>query len=71
MAIKEGAKKQWQKVWNENTKTATALRRITKRKDGKSGPSLYNGLSNRKAMAKLDCRWDVNPHLSQKEEEDY
>jgi hypothetical protein len=53
MAIKEEAKKQWQKVWNENTKTATALRRITKRKDTKSGPSLYNRMSNRKTMAKL------------------
>jgi hypothetical protein len=33
MAIKEAAKRQWQKVWNENTRTATSLRRIAKRKD--------------------------------------
>ena len=53
MTIKDEAKKLWQKIWNENIKTAIALRRITKRKDTKSGPSLYNGLSNRNIMAKL------------------
>ena len=47
MTLKDEAKKLWQKIWNENIKTAIALRRITKRKDIKPGPSLYNGLYRR------------------------
>src|SRR5213592_1588911 len=39
---KKTARKQWEKEWNENTKTAKALRRITKRKGVKTGPKLYN-----------------------------
>ena len=53
MTIKDETKKQWKKIWNENTKTIGALRRIIKRKDAKSGFSLYNGLSNRNIMAKF------------------
>ena len=42
--IKTTAKEQWHKIWNENTKTAKALRYITKikRKGNKNGPKLYN-----------------------------
>ena len=52
-AIKEAAKKQWDKEWNENTKTAKALRRITKRKGAKTGPKLYNEIPGRDMVAKI------------------
>jgi len=52
-AIKEAAKKQWDKEWNENTKTAKALRRITKRKGAKTGPKLYNEIPGRDTVAKI------------------
>ena len=51
--IKETAKKQWDKEWNENTKTAKALRRITKRKGVKTGPKLYNEIPGRDMVAKI------------------
>ena len=51
--IKEMARKQWDKEWNENTKTAKALRRITKRKGTKTGPKLYNEIPGRDAVAKI------------------
>src|SRR6266496_1174942 len=52
-AIKEAGKKQWDKEWNENTKTAKALRRITKRKGVKTGPKLYNEIPGRDTVAKI------------------
>ena len=51
--IKEAAKKQWDKEWNENTKMAKALRRITERKGAKTGPKLYNEVSDRDTVAKI------------------
>ena len=51
--IKTMAKKQWQTVWNKNTKTATALRRITKGRHAKIGPSLYNEIANRHGAAMI------------------
>ena len=51
--IKEMARKQWDKEWNENTKTAKALRRITKRKGTKTGPKLYNEIPGRDTVAKI------------------
>ena len=40
--IKAAAKKQWQTIWSENTKTAASLKRIIKGKYSKAGPALYN-----------------------------
>jgi hypothetical protein len=51
--IKEEAKKQWQRASSENIKTATALRRITKRKNAKTGPKLYNEIESRSGAAKI------------------
>jgi RNase H len=51
--IKAAAKKQWQRVWNENTKTAAMLRRITRGKHAKTGPSLYNEIEHRNEAAKI------------------
>jgi ribonuclease HI len=51
--IKTAAKEQWKTVWSENVKTATALRRITKGKHAKIGPSLYNGIANRNGAATI------------------
>src|SRR5437667_1498082 len=51
--IKEMAKKQWDKEWNENTKMAKALRRITKRKGVKTGLKLYNEIPGRDTVAKI------------------
>jgi hypothetical protein len=47
------ATKQWDKEWNRNTKTAKALRRITKRKGAKTGPKLYNEIPGRDTVAKI------------------
>ena len=49
--IKTTAKKKWQTIWSNNTKTATALRRIIKEKYAKTGPSLYNEIANRNEAA--------------------
>ena len=49
--IKTTTKKQWQTIWSNNTKTATALRRIIKGKYAKTGPSLYNEIANRNEAA--------------------
>ena len=49
--IKAEAKKQWQIIWNKNTKTATALRRVMKGKHAKIGPALYNGIADRNGAA--------------------
>src|SRR6204780_1110579 len=51
--IKNAAKYQWQKEWKEGTGTAITLRRITRRKGVKSGPKLYNSISNRNTAARL------------------
>ena len=51
--IKTAAKKQWQTVWNKNTKTATALRRIMKGRHAKIGPALYNEIANRNGAATI------------------
>jgi hypothetical protein len=51
--IKTMAKKQWQTVWNRNTKTATALRRVMKGRHAKIGPSLYNEINNRYGAAMI------------------
>jgi len=53
--IKAAAKEQWRKIWSENTKTAKALRHITKmkRKENKSGPELYNEIANRNSAATI------------------
>ena len=51
--IKEMAKKQWDKEWNENIKTAKALRRIIKRKGVKTGSKLYNEIPDRDTVAKI------------------
>ena len=48
--IKAEAKKQWH-IWNKNTKTATALRRVMKGKHAKIGPALYNGIADRNGAA--------------------
>jgi len=47
--IKTAAKEQWHKIWNKDTKTAKALRYITKtkRNGNKNGPKLYNQIANR------------------------
>ena len=47
--IKTAAKKQWHIVWNENTKTATSLRRIIKGKYVKTGSALYNEIADPKS----------------------
>jgi ribonuclease HI len=49
--IKTAAKKQWQIIWNTNTKTATALRRIMKGRQAKTGPALYNEIASRHGAA--------------------
>jgi ribonuclease HI len=49
--IKTAAKKQWQIIWNSNTKTATALRRIMKGRQAKTGPALYNEIASRRGAA--------------------
>ena len=51
--IKAEATKQWQIIWNKNTKTATALRRVMKGKHAKIGPALYNGIADRNGAAQL------------------
>ena len=51
--IKAAANERWRTVLCENTKTATALRRIMKGKHAKSGPTLYNEIANRNAVAKI------------------
>jgi hypothetical protein len=51
--IKTMTKKQWQTVWNRNTKTATALRRIMKGRHAKTGPSLYNEIINKHGAAMI------------------
>jgi hypothetical protein len=51
--INANAKDQWQRQWNESTKTATGLRRITKRKGVKTGAKLYNAISRRQTVATL------------------
>ena len=53
--IKTAAKEQWQKIWTEGTKTAKALRYITKmkRKGNKMGPKLYNEIVNRNSAATI------------------
>ena len=50
--IKTAAKTQWHKEWQETTKTATALRRITRR-GGKVGPKFYNGIKSRNMAATI------------------
>jgi ribonuclease HI len=52
-SIKELAKTQWHKVWTENTKTATSLRRIMKAKDTESGTKLYNEIPDRSSAARI------------------
>ena len=47
------AKKQWQREWSENIKTAATLRRITKGKDAKTGLTLYNEIENRNGAAEI------------------
>ena len=49
--IKTAAKKQWQTIWNTNTKTAKALRRIMKGRHAKIGPALYNEIASRHGSA--------------------
>jgi len=53
--INAAAKEQWHKTWNEVTKTAKALRYITKtrRKGNKTGPKLYNEIANRNTAATI------------------
>lgn len=51
--IKAAAKEQWQKEWNEGTKTAITLRILTKRKGVKTGLKLYNAISSRRTVATL------------------
>ena len=51
--IKAAAKKQWQRAWSENIKTAATLRRITKGKHAKTGPTLYNKIENKNGAAKI------------------
>src|SRR5436190_23726196 len=53
MWIKEAARKQWDIEWNKNTKTAKALRCITKWKGIKVGLKLYNEISNRDMVTKI------------------
>jgi RNase H-like protein len=52
-SINADAKDQWRREWNEGTKTATALRRITKRKGVKTGTKLYNAIPSRQTVATL------------------
>jgi hypothetical protein len=49
--IKTAAKKQWQTIWNTNTKTAIALQRIMKGRQAKTGPALYNEIAGRRGAA--------------------
>ena len=51
--IKEAAKNQWQKEWNEGTSTAMALRRITRQKGVKAGLKLYDEITSRNTVAKI------------------
>ena len=53
--IKTAAKEQWHKIWTEDTKNAKALRHITKmkRKGNKTGPKLYNDMTNRDTAATI------------------
>jgi ribonuclease HI len=51
--IKTAAKKQWSTIWNGNTKTANALRRIMRGKYTKTGPALYNEIEDRSSAAKI------------------
>ena len=51
--IKAAAKDQWNTQWNNNTKTATRLRRLMRRKDVKAGPALYNEIANRKGASTI------------------
>jgi ribonuclease HI len=51
--IKAVAKEQWDKAWRENTKTALALRRITKEKYTKTGPAIYREMANRNGAVKI------------------
>jgi len=53
MRIKTEAQKQWLNVWNSNTTTAHALRRITKTEGSKVGTKFYNRFSNRKSATTL------------------
>src|SRR5256714_4375773 len=53
MHVKTIAKEQWRKVWNGNTKTASALRRIMEGQYAKNGPKLYSKLSDRDMVAKI------------------
>ena len=50
--IQTVAKEQCHTAWSENTKTAAALQRIMKGKHMKTGPTLYNEITNRNAAAK-------------------
>jgi hypothetical protein len=52
--IKTAAKKQWQIIWNTNTKTATALRRIMKGRQAKTGPALCNEIASRRGAATIE-----------------
>jgi ribonuclease HI len=53
MHIKTTAKEQWCKGWNEDTKTASALRRIIGGWYVKNGPKLYNNLADRGMAATI------------------
>ena len=53
MHVKTIAKEQWRKVWNGNTKTASALRRIMEGRYAKNGLKLYSKLSDRDMVAKI------------------
>ena len=52
--IKDLAAKTWHKEWNQNTKTARMLKRITKRRGAKSGSKLYNEILNRNTVSKIE-----------------
>ncbi len=51
--IKAEANQQWRSTWNNNTRTAHALRRFMKTKGFQIGGKYYNRISNRKAAATL------------------
>lgn len=53
--IKAAAREQWRAAWNGGSKTAKALRHITKikRRGDKVGPKLYNGIKNRSTAAMI------------------
>ena len=51
--IKNSVKEQWSKQWNQHTQTSNFLRRLTKRRDFKVGPKLYNALPNRTTVATI------------------